>query len=355
MGKINNLQFCSIFIIIILHSFFGLSSLNISNNDSWISILLGLILGLLLIFLFIYIFSFKKNLSINDKINLLFGNKLGFIINIILIICFFNLSTILFYNLDLFINKEFLDKTPLYIIGFLFSIIILYINTKGIETISRVSFILLSISFILIIISSTSLLPSINFENFLPILNTKLNNIYLNSLNTTINIIPIFLLLIIPKNNLTNKNKSNKFIIISYILTSIIVLKIIIDIIGILGIDLAKLYQYPGYIIFKRINIFGFINRIENIIILQWIFEVFITLSLITHYISKTISKKNNNYLYLIIILLPLITSLLIFKNENDFIFYMNYIIPTIKIIILFIFILIGIKIILFKQNNNNS
>lgn len=355
MGKINNLQFNSILIVIILQSFFGLTGLNISSNDYWVSVLLGFLLGILIIALFIYIFSFKKELPIDKKIELLFGNKIGFLINIILIICYINISTILFYNLNTFINKEFLDKTPLYIIGFLFSLIIFYINTKGIETISRVSFLLLSLSFILIIISIISLFPSINIENFLPILNTKLNNIYMNSLPITMNIIPIFMLLMIPKNNIKNQNKSNKFIIISYILTLFIILSIIINIIGILGINLSKLYQYPEYIVLKRINIFNFINRIENILALQWIFEIFISISFITYYISKTISKKNNNYLYTIIILLPLIISLILFKNENDFIFYINYIIPAIKIIILSIFTLIGIKIVLFNQNNNNT
>ena len=174
MGKINSIQFCSILIMIILQTFFGLK-----NNIFTISILnllLNFIIGLITIYIFIHIFSFKKELPINDKIKLLFNTKTCILINIILIICYLNISTAIFYNLNTFIMKQYLDKTPLFIIGILFLLIIVYINTKGFETLSRVSLILLFFTFISILISSLSLFEYINLNNL------KLsNNIYISS------------------------------------------------------------------------------------------------------------------------------------------------------------------------------
>ena len=359
MGKINSLQFCSLFIIIILQSFFGLEGLNFINtsyNNSYISIIISFILGILLIYLFIYIFSFKKNLSINEKIGILFNKKIGFIIKLILIICFINISITIFYNLNSFINNYFLNETPFLLIGLLFLVIIIYINTKGFEVISRVSLILLILSFLSSLIGFISTSNCINLNNLLPIYNNNFKDIYIGSLDIIINsIIPIFLLLIIPKKKIVDSYKINKYIFISYIITFIIVLITVIYIIGVLGINLTIFYKYPEYMLYKRINLFDFINRIENILIIKYIFGYFITISLITHYISKTITKKNNNYLYIIITLLPLFISLLIFKNEVIFKNYINYIIPYTRIIILFIFILIGFKIFLYNKNNNNS
>ena len=244
MGKINSIQFCSIFIMIVLETFFGLEGTNIlkiSGNSSLISIILGFIFGILILLIFFKIFNFKPNLNINEKNIVLFGNKIGKIINIILLICFINISITSFYNLNNFIGIQFLNKTPFLVIGMLFSIVIFYINTKGLETISRVSFILLSISLIFIIIPSISLFKNIELNNFLPIINTDINNIYMGSLDIIIkNILPIFLLLIIPKERISD-NKTNKYIIISYILIFIIIFNIFINIIGILGINLATL------------------------------------------------------------------------------------------------------------------
>ena len=350
MGKINSLQFCSIFIIILLQSFFGIEGLKfINNNSSYLSIILSFLLGLLLIYLFIYIFSFKQQLTIKEKINILFNKKISFIINLLLIICFINISITIFYNLNTFISINFLNNTPYIIIGLLFSIIIIYINTKGLETISRVSIILLFLTFISILLSFISLIPCIKINNFTPFY-FNLNNTYNNSLDIIINnILPIFLLLVIPKKRIIDNNKTNKLLLISYFISFITILIIVIYIIGILGINLINIYMYPEYIIYKRINLFNFINRIENILIIKYIFGYFITLSLTTHYISKTITKKNNNYLYIIITLLPLFLSLFINKN------YIFYIIPFTRVIILFIFLLIGFKIILYKKNNNNT
>lgn len=355
MGKINSIQFCSIFIIIILQSLFGLEGLNfITSNSSYLSIIICFILSLLLVFLFIYIFSFKKELSIDEKIKLLFNKKISFILNLFLIICFINISITIFYNLNNFINTEFLTNTPILIIGLLFSIVIIYINTKGLEVISRVSFIFLIFYFLFFLIGILSLINIINLNNFLPF-NFNFYGTYNNSLYIILNnILPIFLLLIIPKKRIIDHNKTNKYIIISYFISFLIILILVIYIIGILGINLTNFYQYPEYMIYKRINLFNFINRIENLLIIKYIFNYFISLSLITHYISKTITKKNNNYLYIIITLIPLLLSL-VFKNQTTFKNYIYYIVPITRLIILLIFILIGFKIILYKKKYNDS
>ena len=356
MKKINNLQFSSIFIMLILGSFFNINSFIITSplNNSIFVIILTFILGLLIIYLFNYILSFKKDLTLNNKIKLLFNNNLSFILNYLLIFCYFIFLIYNFYNLNYFIKLTFLDNTPLYVIGLSIIICITYINTKGLEVLSRVSFILLVISIFLMIIPLISLFNLIDFSNFMPI-NIDIKNIYNDSLSVIItNICEIFILLI-PKNKIINNKKTNKYIYISYLITFIIILISFIYIIGILGINLPKLYEYPLYNIYKRINIFSFMNRIENILIIKWIFESFIFLSLITNYISKTITKKNNSYIYISITLISLFLSLIIFKKEENLIFFKNYIIPITSIILLIIILIISIKIILYNKKNNNT
>ena len=116
----------------------------------------------------------------------------------------------------------------------------------------------------------------------------------------------MFILLIIPKNSIKNNKHFNKAIIIALTSEFILFLLIIIYTIGSLGIDLALKYHYPAYIVMKEISIFGFIDKIENFIVIHWIFEMFIILSLITYFVSKMTNIKTkviSIYLSLIIII----------------------------------------------------
>ena len=66
---------------------------------------------------------------------------------------------------------------------------------------------------------------------------------------------------------------------------------------GNLGINLSQLYQYPEYIVLKRINLFEFLDRIENLLSIQRILKIYISLSFFTYFISNTIKPHNKSSL----------------------------------------------------------
>lgn len=353
--KINSLQFAALFLMIIVSFYFGIEGLSIENiggRDSYISILLACIIGIIFLVMFFYIFNFKPKLKINEKIKTLFNKNIASIINTTLIICFFTIAVTSFYNITNFITSQFLTQTPKIIIGLLFLLVIIYINFKGIEVITRVNFILVTIDVILLLISFISLLPKCNFDNFLPFLENPSNVIKGSGYIFLMNVVPMFMLLVIPKDML-NDNKYKSLIIINYIISFICILNIVIITIGNLGIDLANLYHYPEYIVLKKIHIFNFIDRIENVLEIQWIFGSFQTISFIVYYIKN--SKKSNNNDIIITTFLILIFSLILFKNDTVFEFYIKNIAPSIRIIILSIFMIICVKIFLYNHTNNNT
>ena len=45
--------------------------------------------------------------------------------------------------------------------------------------------------------------------------------------------------------------------------------------------------------VLKKVKLFGFLERVENIISMQWITESYIYLTLIIYTISKNVPKKN--------------------------------------------------------------
>ena len=100
--KLSIFQFSCLITYPILSLFSGINTYNIlkiSNINAYISIIISYILGIIPIF----IYNYKENLSIKDKINYLFGNILGNIINIILYILYIFIGMLLMYNISNFI------------------------------------------------------------------------------------------------------------------------------------------------------------------------------------------------------------------------------------------------------------
>ncbi len=139
---------------------------------------------------------------------------------------------------------------------------------------------------------------------------------------------------------------------IFYIISILFILLISVFTIGVLGQYLASFYQYPEYILLKKVNLFGFIDRIENILSIGWILSTYATLTLIIYYISNFIKKNDKgNIIPFIITLLIILSSIFIFKNNTTFNMYITNIYPYIISILFIIMIIISVTILIKKKN----
>ena len=185
--------------------------------NSWLSALFSYLVGFIPLLTIIYISNYKTNLKLNEKIISLYGNKLGFIINIIFSLLLIVLAITLLYNINNFILSQFLYRTPFLLSCILFISLIIYCANKGINVISKTAMLLLTINIALYTINITALLQHINFSNFLPLLKENTKNIFPTSLKiASINYLPLLTILIIPKDKLTIPQKYNKTLIIHY-------------------------------------------------------------------------------------------------------------------------------------------
>lgn len=348
--KINSIQTVCLLIFIITAPLTGINItyiLNTAGVDAYLCPLIASILGIPLLFIFMIIFNYKPELTLGEKVTHIFGKKVGFIINLILILFAVFFSITLFFNLTDFIVSQFLPETPTKIIGFFFSLIIIYVAVKGIETMSRVGLILLFFVSVIFIVSILGLNNYFDLNNLKPFLEFGVQNVFKGSLHLLcVNFFPLFLLLTIPKNQITNNKHFSRWLVGGYIFSTILMFLIIFCIIGNLGIDLATLYQYPEYLVLKRINFFNFLDRIENILSMQRIIKMFMFLAFCTYFVTNTIKAHNKSKL------IPIITVSIIyliaenvFKNNTMFNnFLLNYVsLFRLFFLILIIFILIGL------------
>ncbi len=238
-----------------------------AKQDAWLSIILAFIIGFIPVLLIHYIASFNPEKSLKEKLKELFPNTYRIFI-LITVIGIFLLACLSFWNLCNLITSQFLNKTPKFVVGLSFIIPILLLLSKEEKIIPRVSTILFYLSIFLFILSFIGLVFQFDFSNFLPsLLNYPIKPVisYID-----FQVFPIFLLLFFPNTEIQYGIKKG------YLLSSLILFITVILIIGVLGVELATIYQYPEFHILKRAYQGILSYRLENVLAIQWIFDIFI-------------------------------------------------------------------------------
>lgn len=356
--KINSIQLVSAFILMIVSSSIGLSlytTIRVASIDSYICVLVGSLLGIIPFIIFLYIFNYEKDKPLHEKINLVFGKVVGTILNALITIIYFIIGITVIFNLSNFVVSQYLADTPLLLILLTIGLVIYHALNKGIETITRASSIFILIVLFLFTFSFAYLIREMNLDNLKPILEFGIQKpLWGAFLNMLITLAPIFSILIIPKDNLVDKEKFTKYGIVGYLISAIIIFLVSFMSNAILGKYLTKLYQYPGYISLKRISLFGFIDRIENFLSFHWILGSFINLAIILYFLKGNIKRgKNSKIVNLILCLATIFISYKIFYNNTVFNNYTYHIYPYILMILFSIFIILAIGIFIKKKIKN--
>ena len=331
-----NISFDSVSYFLMRASFIGISfkmMLLSSRQDTWISIALAIAVGIIPLFLLKYIASYKDDLTFKEKCVSLFpkSNKL---VRLVLIIGILGFCIINFGNLINLTHNQFLDKTPHIAIAAAFIIPMILIIDKNSNVLARVTRILIIISLALFMVSFIGLVSEFDFDNFQPVMNNSILSSSLYFLG--FNVAPLFLMLTFPDKKI---NWSR-----SYIIATLTLLFTAIAIIGILGVELALIYQYPEFHILKN-SFDGVIShQLVNILAIKWIIDIFILCSICLIFCKRL--SNTNKYFYpaIVLILAPFIVNDYQLFNSIVFTYSMNIIPILFAAIILLFSIKIFIK-----------
>lgn len=364
-NKISTQQIMIITYFLSNASFLGIGInyiLKVSSNDAVFAAILGFFLGFLFIGLLTQITKYTTKYNIIELNTKLMGKILGNIINLILIISFFLLSCIILWVLTNYINTQFLSNSPSYIISILFNIPILYALLKGQETLARTAQIFFIVSIFLFGISLLGLYNIGEIDNLKPFFKDGYTHILHGSfLFACCSTIPLFTLTIIPKNEIVNNINYNKHILIGYIISAISIIIVIYIILSVFGISVAKVFQFPEYSILKEITFFEFVEKIENIVTIKWLLDIFIIIFMSCFFVKQGIKTTINsnfkltNIITIILIILVTFTPNMIFDKYphlSEYIYSHYAYFLFIGILIPFIITYISI---LFNKNKLNN
>ncbi len=357
--KINSFEFISLIPFISSSIIMGSGFLylyNKANKSAIISMVIGFIISIFFDLLIFKVFKTNPSKPLSQKIKDTFPKWIYILSTIIIIIVTFFSGSLVLYRLTAFFYTQFLTDSNKIMLSLVLSLLIFYASTKNIEVLARFSIIALFICIVVYLFNFFTLLPQIEINNMLPIIDASIKDILISSLIFSIVVSgPSLLLLSVARNNISNPEKLKKYLILTYILTATMLLAINICTLGGLGIEISQLYTYPAYIILKKIHVFEFITSIENIAILIWFFFLviysvftFIVIKDKTAEIFKIKNNKIKNLVLLSFIIIGIIGDVVLFSNKTsldkpDFIYYSVF--TYIPVYLLLIIYLIGYKI----------
>lgn len=357
MVKKESKQICSVgvafvFLSSFLAMFFGMGTyfmFSISGNDSYIAAIIGAILSGALFYVFRYIYFNNTQESIYELSKSLYGNKIGCIINSFLFFTFIIIASIVLFNLTNFLNVEYLPDTNVNFIKAIILLTIIYISSKSLSEIVRVNQIFSYVNIILIFIDICGLFSKINIKYLEPI-NCSGNISMIKSIGIylILSIVPYMMLLITSKNNIieSEKEKTRSVINRTVIFTNVIQIIIILMTILILGKDFISIFRFPEYIALKQFTLFNILERVENVLALNFYFNSISLLSFLFYYMINFLPNLKIKKWYSIILsgIIVIITSLLFHEGISFASIAMKYLIYVILIGILIPILLIFIK-----------
>ncbi len=340
--KIAKTEFIFLIPFIVRGFFFGPTVyilFNVAKNNAWLSVILAFLVSFIPLLLYYKLQNINPSKDVVENINSL---KFGKIINLLILLFLIFFASIVLWNLTNFVRSLFLFKTPIVVISSIFIVISSIIALKGIRTIARSSVIYFLINILLFIAAIIALVSKIDLNYLLPFENSGFIDIIKASIICIgYNCLPMFLLLIIPKNNIKDNQNYKKSLITIYSISFFSIFIVIFLCTTILGYNMSNLYQYPEFHILKTISIGNFFRRVEGVIAIQWLLDGIILLTMCLYFTKisfiKIFNLENKNIYLILISLITLVISVNAFNNNTIAKEYLLNIQPYINYIFLFI------------------
>ena len=338
--KINSFSLSTILFSISLAVLFGIINsylLYTSNPSTPISLFIGYIISIILSLIPLKLFNTHQDKNLTKKTKIAYG-KLSIIINIVYILTSLTLYILITYRLTSFISSQYLIETNKIYILIPTLILTYYIANKGTETTTRISQVSFFICIIIFIFDALGLITHVNIDNLLPIISTSKTNILKSALMFSVFFsVPFTYINITNKNKLSDKQNFNKYYHIMHVISFIMITSAIIITLGVYGIHLTNLFDYPLYTVLKKISLFNFIDSIENASIMLWPLALIIAASIILLFINNILDNttKHTNIIKKIIPIISFTISYLFLMNNTIIETFKYLIIPTTTVIII--------------------
>lgn len=250
-----------------------------AGRDDWLALTLAAVMAAPVFLVYariIYLYPGKNLYSILD---ILIGRFAGRIIGLLYIWYAFHLGTLVTVNFSEFMITVGLRHTPRIIPTLILLLLCAWIIKDGLDVIGRWSSLTLPVVVSFIVLTTLLLIPQLNASNLLPILenSSKFLKGAFDSFSFPFAETIIFLLVI---SRFKSRASSFKIYFWGLLLAGGILLIITVRNMAVLGPDLLDSSYFPSHIVSRRIDVTDFLQRLEILVAVIFVFAGFTKISL---------------------------------------------------------------------------
>ncbi len=251
------------------------------------------IIDFIITLIIIKMFDNFESSDILDISNFLGGNILKNLIGIFSIILFFIVSFITLVDFSNVLQTiYFSDFSNIYILIF-FIIGILCVNFIGFKSIIRNICFIIPFAIISVIVTFFAVSGNLDVNNLTPLLGESYHKTFIVGLSNTFSMY-IIVYLYFTKPLLKDSSSFKKVSIISYIISFSLLILTVISMLTLFNTGSSSEPINSLFLLSRQIELGQFIQRVDAIFILLWIFSIFSYLSFVIFLINRIIKKITN-------------------------------------------------------------
>jgi spore germination protein KB len=291
-----------------------------AKQDAWLAAILGTGIGLMFVWLYIKVGHLFPDLSLDQVIEKVFGKWLGKLINFTFFLWAFSTAAEIIFIVGDFIKTYWMPETPIVALNILFAMIVIQAARLGAETFARTAEMLFVLFLFLLITLIVFISPQVDVQNIQPVLEKGIKPVIHASLYYMgiFSLSPVMFLMIFPS-CVIHRKAAGKAFYIGTLLGGIILITVILLNILVLGPDFVARNNAPSYALSKKINIGGFLTRIEAILAFTWIITTYIRSVMYFHVsvvvFANLFEIKDHRSLIAPLGMLMIVLSLILFPN----------------------------------------
>ncbi|MFD0828540.1 GerAB/ArcD/ProY family transporter [Neobacillus sp. M.A.Huq-85] len=254
------------------------------RQDAWIAAIIGTAISFLIVALYIAVERMFPTMTLVEIVETLLGKWLGKAVSLTFVFFSFINAQDLLYYVGTFLTTQIIPDTPHEAIHILFACILIMGIRLGLETLARSAelfFPLFVFLFLLLIVSVLLTADLWEFRNIQPMFKTGVKPMIRAVFTfTSIFTLPLIVLLMIFPISVTQVKKAEKNFFIAIFIAGVCLIILITLTILVLGPETSARQLYPSYTLARRINVGGFLQRIEAILAIMWLITIFFKMSI---------------------------------------------------------------------------
>lgn len=251
--------------------------IEVGKQDAWIIPLFAGIYGITLAMLWLWMYRLHNGLNIIQMCLTVFGKVIGGFLALLYICYFIQISSWTTRSVSDIMHLTLMPNTPISVFHIMLLTLVCYASIKGIKSFVRVNELLTPFIFLLFWGTSLAMIGEWNWERFLPSFRLEVaktlketSGFFALPFMETVCFTMIFPFM---------KSKLKSSIIWGIGGAGILISLILFMIIGLIGVTRSSHLTFPLYTVFQELRIAAFIEHVESVITIAWLYTVFIKLS----------------------------------------------------------------------------